>query len=147
MDIEECIQRIVDNGKIEDMDKLSEILEDVLEHLEECDYDKYKKYEMELYMMAYGKVLSEEMAMDIVEKMRPYRMKWSIDETRRMQQDYGIGNVRDVDFFVVMNSAYNDYNDIFRDDVDGYIKYTMDFINDEDAKEDKVFIYYTEIPN
>ena len=28
-----------------------------------------------------------------------------------------------------------------------YIKFTVDFIQDEDAKEDKVFIYFTKIPN
>jgi hypothetical protein len=46
----------------------------------------------------------------------------------------------------VINSAYNDFRDLFGDDIEKYIKYTMNFIQDEDAKPDKVFIYYTEIP-
>jgi hypothetical protein len=44
-----------------------------------------------------------------------------------------------------MNSAYNDFRDLFGDDTEKYIKYSLDFINDEDARPDKVFIYYTQI--
>lgn len=144
MDIEETIQIIVDNGRVEDMHELSEILEDTLEILEQYYPDKYKKYEMKLYEMAYGCILTEEMAKEIVSKMRPYGEKWNINETSNIQREYGLG-FRDVDFYVVMNSAYNDYNDIFRDNIEDYIRFTHDFIEDEDAKKDKVYIYYTQI--
>jgi hypothetical protein len=146
MDIEEIIQRIVDNGRIEDMKTLSDILEETMELIKRYDPDCYKQYEMELYKMAFGDTLNKEMAEDIVSHMRPYGEHWNIEETMRLQEQRGIHDIRDVDFFVVMNSAYNDYNNIFGDDIEGYIRYTVDFINDEDAKEGKVFIYFTEIP-
>jgi len=145
MDIEEIIERIVDNGRVEDMRELSDILEDTIETLKEYYPEEYKKYEKKLYEMAYGCVLNKDMAKEIVSKMRPYGEKWSIEETSNIQRDYGL-NFRDADFYIVMNSAYNDYNDIFRDDIEKYVRFTNDFINDEDAKTDKVYIYYTTIP-
>lgn len=146
MDIEEIIEKIVDNGRIEDMETLSNILEDLMELIERYDPDCYKQYEMELYKMAYGNTFNKKMAEDIVSKMRPYGMRWNIQETEKIQEQYGINDIRKVDFFIVINSAYNDYRDIFGEEIDGYIKFTLDFIKDEDAKNDKVFIYYTEIP-
>lgn len=145
--IEEYIERIIDNGKIEDMYKLSEILEDTMEILEHSDNKKYKKFQMEIYKMANGNELNRKMAEDIVAKMKPYRMRWSFDEVIQIQDQYGINNIRTEDMFIVMNSAYNDYRDIFGEDIETYIKFTIDFIEDEDAVEDKVFIYFTEIPN
>lgn len=146
MHIQKMIQSIVNNGKQEDMEELSEILEELMYKLQEYDEKDYKKYEMSLYCMAYGNVLSEEMAEEIVHKMKPYGMRWSEEETKRMQDDYGLNDIRETDFFVVINSAYNDYNDIFGDDIETYIKFTIDFINDEDAKEGKVFKYFTILP-
>ena len=45
-----------------------------------------------------------------------------------------------------MNSAYNDYRDLFDDNLDMYVHFTKKFINDEDAKEGKVFTYFMKIP-
>ena len=95
--------------------------------------------------MAYGNTLSKEMAESIVDNMKPYGKKWSLNETMDMQERYGLDRIKSNDFFVVMNSAYNDYNDIFGEDIDMYLKFTEDFINDEDAVDGKVFIYFTTI--
>ena len=145
MDIEKIIQKIVNNGKVEDMHELSDILEDVLEDLQNYDKEVYKKYELDLYEMAYGCILDMNMAKDIVNNMKPYGEHWTIEQTSRMQHDYNL-NFRDEDFYVVINSAYNDYRDLFNDNIESYIRYTNDFINDEDAIKDKVYIYYTTIP-
>ena len=142
MDIEEIIQVIVDNGRIEDMRTLSDMLENTLEELQNYDKECYDKYMMELYKMAYGNTLNKQMAEEIVANMRPYGQRWSMQETQEIQERYGINNVRAVDFYVVMNSAFNDYRNLFDDNTDMYVKFTMDFINDEDAKEGKVFKYF-----
>lgn len=146
MDIEEIIQKIVDNGKVEDMETLSDILEDTMEELEKYDKDCFDKYLMKLYKMAYGNVLNKEMAEEVVSKMRPYGERWDIEESQSIMEQYNINGVRIIDFYIVINSAYNDYRDLFEDDIEKYVRFTMDFIQDEDAKIDKVFIYYTEIP-
>jgi len=144
MDIEEYIERIVDNGRIEDMQTLSELLEDTMEIIKDYDKECYKDFEMKLYKMAYGNHLNKSMAEEIVNKMRPYGMRWSFQETEDMQKQRGIDDIPKADFFVVINSAYNDYQDIFRDDLEGYIRFTIDFIKDEDAKEGKVFKYFVD---
>ena len=145
MDIEEIIEKIVDNGRIEDMNELSDMLEDTIEMLEEYYPDKYKEYQAKLYEMAYGCILNKEMAEEIVNKMRPFGEKWSMKETTDILMQHGL-NFREPDFYVVMNSAYNDYNDIFMDDIEMYVRFANDFINDEDAKQDKIYLYYTIIP-
>lgn len=146
MDIEDMVQRIVDSGNVEYMHILSDILDDTLEEICKYDKDKYKQYELKLYKMAYGNTFTREMAEEIVSKMRPYGMKWSIEETQQIQSQYGINNISPADFFIVLNMAYNDYNDIFNENIEMYVRFVDDFINDEDAKEDKTFIYFTTIP-
>ena len=145
MDIEEYIERIVDNGKIEDMQELSDMLEDTMEIIKDYDKDCYKDFEMKLYKMAYGNHLNKSMAEKIVNKMRPYGMKWDIEQTKDIQRQRGINDIPEVDFFIVINSAYNDYKDLFGEDLESYIRFTIDFIKDEDAKEGKVFAYFTQI--
>ena len=145
MDIEEYIEKIVDNGKIEDMQELSDMLEDTMEIIKDYDKECYKEFEMKLYEMAYGSYLNKSMAEEIVNKMRPYGQRWSYEETRNLQEQRGIKDIDPIEFFVVMNSAYNDYKDIFSEDIEGYIRFTIDFIKDEDAKEGKVFAYFTQI--
>lgn len=145
MKIKHYIDRISDNGKKEDMIRLGEMMADVLYELKEYDEHEFEECEMELYKMAYGEVLSEEMAEEIISKMQPYHMHWSLQETKSVQQQMGMTGIRDIDFWVVMNSAYNDYRDIFDDDLEMYVKYSKDFIEDEDAKENKVFNYFTKI--
>ena len=146
MDIEEYIEKIVNNGRIEDMERLSDMLEDTMEIIKDYDEECYKEYEIELYTMAYGNHLNKSMAEEIVHKMKPYGMRWSFEETRNLQMQRGINDIEETDFFVVINSAYNDYRDLFGEDVESYIRFAIDFIRDEDAKKDKVFLYFTTIP-
>lgn len=146
MEIEDYIEKIVDNGRVEDMKELSDMLEDTMEIINKYDEQCYKEMEMKLYKMAYGNVLSRKMAEEIVHKMRPSGMRWTFEETKDLQRQYGVDNINFVDFFIVMNSAFNDYRDLFQDNVEDYMKFTIDFIEDEDAKQDKVFLYYTTIP-
>jgi len=83
LDIEEYIEKIVDNGKIEDMQELSDMLEDTMEIIKDYDKDCYKEMEMKLYKMAYGSHLNKSMAQDIVNKMRPFRWKVELWRSRK----------------------------------------------------------------
>jgi DNA polymerase elongation subunit (family B) len=143
MDIEEIIRKIVDDGNVEYMHKLSELLEDTLELIQEYDEDCYKKYEMELYKMAYGSNLSKEMAIDIVHNMKPQGQRWSIEETQKIQEQFGMNDINYIDFYTVMNQGFNDFNNLFKDNIEMYVTYTDDFINDIDGKPHKVFWYFT----
>lgn len=145
MDIETYIEKIVKEGSIQEMEELSDMLEDLLEMIEEYDPACYKEYEIKLYKMAFGMKLNKEMAEEIVSKMMPYGSRWSLEETKKIQQDFGVENIDYIDFYVVINSAFNDYRDLFGDNIESYVKYTVNFIKDEDAKQDKVFLYFTTI--
>ena len=144
--IREDIIKIVDDGDREEMEELSDMLQEVIEIVFNYNEEKGKEYELKLYRMAWGDVLSKQMAEEIISKMQPYHMRWSLEETRNMQNDYDLDNIRDIDFWVVMNSAYNDYRDLFNDNIEMYVRYSRDFILDEDAKNNKVFKYFTTIP-
>ena len=146
MKIKEMLNVIIDKGKSDDMYKLNDMLNDLICDLKEQNPKLYQEYKMDLYKIAYGKVLNQEMAEDIIMSMTPYHMKWSLDETREVQAQYDLEKIRDIDFWIVMNSAYNDFKDLFDEDIESYAKYTKNFIVDKDAKDDKVFLYFTTIP-
>lgn len=142
MEIGDYIERIIENDNIEDMYELSNILEDLMEIIAGKDKPSYKKYSMKLYKMAYGNNLTRELAEEIVSQMRPYGQKWSFNQAAELKDRYGLNDIKTADFYAVMNSAYNDYHDIFDENVDLYIKFTVDFIKDEDAREGKVLAYF-----
>lgn len=145
-EIKKMIQKIVNVGNIEEMEELSDILDEAICIIKKYDEALFEDYKMQLYRMAYGNTFNEEMAMKIVSKMQPYGEHWNLDETRNVQYQYGLNDIDDLDFYVVINSAFNDYRNMFNDNIDTYVKFTEDFINDEDAKDGKVFLYFTTIP-
>ena len=142
MHIKKYIQMIVENGRQEDMEELSDILDETINIIKEYDHSLYDKYKM-----AYGNSFDEEMAEDIIRNMKPYGMRFSIEDSRQIQSQFGLDNINPIDFWIVINSAYNDYRDLFEDNLEMYARYARDFIEDEDAKQDKVFVYFTTIPN
>lgn len=141
MEVKKYIDKIIEEGTEEDMDKLEDIMIDLIYDLKRYDEDKAHKYKMCLYKMAYGEVLTDKMARKVVEDMKPDGEHWSIEQTTQVKNQYGF-NVRDIDFWVVMNMAYNDYKDIFKDNIEMYARWSNAFINDPDAKEGKVFRYF-----
>lgn len=145
--IKKSIDQIVENGKKEDMKYLSDMMVDLI-----CDLDKYNpklahEYKMELYIKAYGEVLTKDMAEKIILDMKPYGMHWTFEDTESVRKKYSLSDIRDVDFWIVMNQGYNDYKDGWMEDnLDMYVTYAKKFILDPDAKPAKVLIYFTEIP-
>lgn len=141
--IKKYIEMIVDNGKKEDMECLSDMLSDVIYLLKDEHYDKYEKYKMKLYGMAYGYKFDEEMAHEIVEKMRPLGEYWDLETTTSVKNQYNI-IADNYEFYVVMNSLANDYHEaISTEEVETYVKMAYAFMNDEDAKKGKVWKYFT----
>ena len=142
-EIKGYIRKIVDDGDQQEMEELSDIFDEVVYVIKKYNENLFDEYKIILYRMAYGDRLNQEMAEDIVRKMRPYQMRWSLQETKQIQNDYDLNNINDLDFFVVINSAYNDYKDLFGDNIEMYARFTKDFIEDEDAKDGKVFKYFS----
>ena len=147
MDIEEYIEKIVDNGKIEDMQELSDMLEDTMEIIKDYDKECYEDFEMKLYEMAYGKKLTDNMKREWVKKMRPMS-KWTEEEVKNIVSQYGF-EVPYMSAFVILNMLYSDMKSAFGDGNDEeslkrYLRGTSDWYFDEDAKvdgEEKLFNY------
>ena len=146
MKIKEYIEKIVENGKQEDMKELSEMLDEAIVKVKLTEPDCYKKYKMKLMGMAYNYKFDNDMAKEIVNNMRPLGEYWNIDTTNKVKNDYRL-NTDDCEFYIVMNSLVNDYGNIInKDDVEMYVKMANAFINDDDASKDKVWKYFTIIP-
>ena len=147
MDIEEYIEIIVQNGKLEDMEELSDMLEDTMEIIKDYDNECYKEMEMKLYEMAYGKKLTDDMKREWVKKMRPMS-KWTEEEVKNIVSQYGF-EVPYMSAFVILNMLYSDMKSAFGDGNDEeslkrYLRGTSDWYFDEDAKvngEEKLFNY------
>ena len=138
--MKEYIKKIVELGKPEDMEYLSDIMVDMLDNLKETDKEKYKEYKMKLKGMAYDYTIDEELAIDIVKNMKPLGEYWNIGTIMTAIEP---DTHRTIDMYVVMNSLVNDYKDVISpDDVNTYIKMAHSWIDDIDAKENKIWKYF-----
>lgn len=142
--IRKYIDKIADNGKIEDMKELGDMLSEVIYEMKDVHPEEYHEYKMELYEMAYGKKINEETAEKWIKEMKPIGMHWTKEETTNAMQSLGY-NVDTTDFFVVANMMYNDYYDLAKEDETLALKLAYDWLRDEDAKEDKLYCYWKHI--
>lgn len=145
MKIKEMLAKIIDKGNVEDMYKLNDMLDDLICDLKEQKPKLYKEYKKELYELAYGNVILEDKAIEIVENMRPYGEHYTIEDAKEIKQEYSMKNNAS-DIYLVVNSLYNDYHDLLDDNDEMYAKMTKLWLNDADSVEDKVYIYFSEIP-
>ncbi len=145
MKIKEYIAKIIMNGKQDDMEELSEMLDEAIMKVKINDPKCYKEYKTKLYEMANGKVLTEQMAYDWVEKMKPKREHWTMEETTDAMNSMGY-NCDKIQFYTVANMMYNDYYDLTKDNEELALKLAYMWLNDEDAVKDKLYEYYKHIP-
>lgn len=143
MNINYYVEKIMASDSQNKKDELFDMLSSIIDCWE--DEDK-KELENQLYEIAEGKVLNEEKAEALIKAMKPSGMKWTLGDTNGVKAQYGYDDIKPVDFWIVMNSAWNDYYDLFKDNVEYYARYSYDFIKDEDAVDDKVYYYFTMLP-
>jgi hypothetical protein len=72
-------------------------------------------------------------------------MKWTEEQTTNVMKSKNL-TLDPIEFWIVMNMAYNDYHEMFEEDLDKYVEYSKLFIHDEDAAEGKVYTYFMKIP-
>lgn len=140
MNYKEYIEEIVATNDKDKMHKLQCLMVKAFEELDDEEMD------LKLYELAKGKYLNHEMAEKIIRKMKPYSMKWTFEQTDAVRNQKGYSDIRPVDFWIVMNMAYNDYFELFKDELEDYVDYTRMFIKDEDATPYKVYEYFMNIP-
>jgi len=143
MEMKKYIKKIISSDNETKKEEMIELLCEIFSEMEEDDREEIERH---FYEISEGRILNEEKAKKLIEAMKPYGMKWTLDDTEGVRKQYGYENIRPVDFWITMNSAYNDYSDIFKDNIDMYAKYSRDFICDEDAVDEKVYYYFSMIP-
>lgn len=139
--IKKYIEKIVENGKQEDMEKLSDMLVEIIYSMKEPHYDKYEHYKMCLYELAEGKMLNEDMANKWVESMKPFGKKWDMEDTNNAMDSLGYQDNR-IDFFVTANMMYNDYYDLVKDNEELALKMAHNWLNDVDSGDNKLYNYW-----
>jgi hypothetical protein len=138
--MKEYIEKIVANGKQEDMDCLSDILVNSLYKIKEFDYNDFKKYKIKIKGMAYNYQIDDELAQEIVKDMKPLGEYWNM---ATIQSVISNDNHRLCDMYVVMNSLANDYQSIISlDDTETYVKMARAWLDDIDGKTNKVWWYF-----
>lgn len=146
MKIREMISKIEESGNLEKIKELHELFDEVICDLKIAEPKMYHKYKTCLYELAYGKVILEEKAVEIVERMRPEGEYFSMDKAKEIKNQYGFQHSAS-DVYLVLNAVYNDYCNTFKDESNEiYIKLAKDWLDDKDAVEDKVYIYFMNIP-
>ena len=147
MKIRKYIDKIGENKKPEDMEKLGDMLSEIIYMMKESHPELYEKYKMELYVMANGKVLTDDMKREWVEEMKP-SAKWTEEEVKSVITQYGV-KVPNMSAFVIINMLYSDMKNAFgngddEESLKRYLQATNDWYFDEDAEvdgEEKLFNY------
>jgi hypothetical protein len=126
------------------MNRLGDMLAEIICDFKNSHPDMYYKYKMELYELLNGQKLTEDKAGEWIRSMRPLGMHWTLEQTNEVHKEHKL-EVDKIDFWAMMNAMYNDYHDIFQDNVETYISLAKDFICDEDAEPNKTYIYWKNI--
>lgn len=128
----------------EHKDDLIDVIDMIMCIIQEKEDKLYNHTKIKLYEMAYGKTINENMAIDWVKNMKPKGEHWNIEESTEAMRDLDI-QCEQLDFYVVANMMYNDYYNIVKGDETLALRLADDWLNDEDAKKDKLYEYWKHI--
>lgn len=142
--IRKYIDKIGETKEVEKMNELGDMLAEIIEGLKESHHELYEEYKNELYEMAYGKKVNKEMAVEWVRTMKPEGEHWNPEQTTVAKENLGY-EVDDIDYYIVANMMYNDYNNLVKEDEELALKLANDWLHDEDAKENKLYCYWKNI--
>ena len=138
--IRKYIEKIGEGKNIEDMEKLGDMLSEIIYDTKESHPEMYKKYKNKLMGMAYDYKIDKELAHEIVEGMKPLGEYWNMETVASVMNE---DKHRLEDMYVVMNSLANDYQNVISlEEAETYIKMAHAWLDDEDAKEHKLWKYF-----
>lgn len=143
----EYIDKIIKSSDNRKMEELEDVLISTIDYLATHDRKIYEQVECDLYEIVEGKKLSEEKAIEWVEKMSP-RSKWTLNDIKNLQNQYNI-TLPIIPAYVIMNMLYSDFGDVLGEEmtdevIERYIRAAEDWYFDEDAskREDEKLYYY-----
>ena len=138
------IPKLKERATRNDVEALADVSEMLLDSIKETEPDFYKHAESILYEAYYGKKLTEELAEQKIHSMKPFGMKWTLEQTTEVMNQHGI-SLDPIDFWFAMNLKYNDEHKKFDENVEDYVEEAEMFLNDVDAVEGKAYVYATKI--
>lgn len=143
MDLREISDAVYQGENTEKKQEMDAVYYGIADFLKENFPEKYREFLKRAEQIAYQ--IEPEEAAQIVRSMIPYGQRWSREDIAGYLQGKGI-NDHVTDYYLVMNMMVNDYSRtakiIGQDDADFYFNLAYDFINDEDAKPDKIAKYF-----
>ena len=143
MDLREISDAVYAGKSVEKKQAIDLVYYEMADFLKDNFPEKYRDYVKKAEQVAYQ--IEPEEAVRIVQGMIPYGQRWSREDIAEYLRGKGI-NDHVTEYYLVMNMMVNDYSRtakiIGQDDADFYFNLAYDFINDEDAKPDKIAKYF-----
>lgn len=141
------IRHIIEHGKPEDMQKLEEMFNEVVEDLRESDKDKYCEIVYKVHKIAHGGHLGEDLAKEWVSAMENKDGSkgghWSWEETESVRKQYA-PDADSSDFYAAISMIYSDYYSP-RFDTATYAQLAKDWLDDKDVGKCKTLKYYMKV--
>ncbi len=139
--VKEYMTHIIKKGKLEDMETIEEFFYKLLCKVHTTDPHMADWIISEMKEMVMGKVLTVDEAKHWVAHMQPCGEHWTMEQTTSVKKVKGY-TYSNIDWYVVMNMMYNDYNDIVKENDALVIKMACDWLSDTDAVDCKLYHYY-----
>ena len=95
MEMKKYIKKIISSDNETKKEEMIELLCEIFSEMEEDDREEIERH---FYEISEGRILNEEKAKKLIEAMKPYGMKWTLDDTEGVRKQYGYENIRPVDF-------------------------------------------------
>ena len=131
------------SGKTEDMERLTEIVDEFVEDVKENHHDKVAEFLVQVDLLLnphFTKWTAEYVVGKMENKDGSTGEHWSKETTDRVLKAKGY-EFNPCDWYYVLNMMYSDYYKSGRSD-DTYIELAHDFLDDKDAPKDKAKRYY-----
>lgn len=142
---DKLLKKIEERSSREDLIGMTHTMKRILDYLEENAPSMYDELETSLYEIVNGKTISEELGKEWVSKMKPFGQHWTMEQTNSVMRDYA-SSLSPIEFYVVMNMLYNDFHEVVPDEnVEMYARFSKAWLQDEDAKKNKLYCYYKNI--
>lgn len=111
-------------------------------YFSKLDPKDYTRLFLDIYVSLFGEKLNVDLAEYLVSKMLPYGQKWTSDEVAKLLKN---GETDISTNYYVMNMMFNDYYDLFKDNVEQYVAISKLWLNDIDSMggDVKTFRYAT----
>jgi hypothetical protein len=131
------------DGKTEEMEELTEMIDDFIEEVREHHPEKVKDFVMTVDLLL-NPYFTKETAKYVVSQMKnkdgSVGEHWDRDTTDKVLHSKGY-DFNPCDWYVALNMIYSDYYKSGRSD-ETYIEMAYDFLADEDAPAHKMKRYY-----